>query len=78
MKPDQISAVVDERLARWGRFLREEEATPTVIVGLGWPGARRDRHEAVITCPEGMSNDQVVEQLQVAIALIRAGRERRP
>lgn len=74
MTPDQIRSSILDRFGRWGRFLEDQDATPTVIVGLGWPGRRRDDYQILLTCPREMTDDQVIEQLLAAVTLIRAGR----
>jgi hypothetical protein len=50
MTPEQIAAAQAERLARWGDFLRQRNATPIMMVGLSWPA-----NELVITCVEEMT-----------------------
>lgn len=74
MAPEQIQEAIEDRFGRWGKFLRENDATPSVIVGLGWPGRCRGKFELVVTCPEEMTEEMAIRQLQAAIALLKAGK----
>jgi hypothetical protein len=74
MTQSEIGGCIADRFDRWGRFLAEQQATPTIVVGLGHPGPLRDRFELIVTCPQGMPEEQMVQALQSALALLRRGR----
>lgn len=70
----QIGECIDDRFGRWGKFLRAQDATPTVVVGIGHPGPLRDGFELMITCPEETSQADVVQALEAALAILRRGK----
>lgn len=65
----QIAAGVDDRLARWGKFLRDNGALPTLIVGM-----KVDGNVPVVTTVEHLEDDLVAGLLEAVAAAIRAGR----
>ena len=69
MTPEQIEAARAQRIERWAEFLRQQDATPVMCVGLTHPG-----NELVITCTEEMTGRQVEHVLTGAVGLIRRGR----
>jgi hypothetical protein len=61
-----VGEVIDDRFARWGELLRLERATPLFVLGLSQP-----EDKLVVTAPEELSDEQLLELLGAAAALIR-------
>lgn len=68
MKPRDVDSVIRDRFFRWGKFLRDRNATPVLIMGLAHP----DR-QLVITTVEQMTDKQIELILIGALAAVRAG-----
>jgi hypothetical protein len=69
MTPQQIDIAISDRFRRWGRFLRQEGATPMVVLSL----RARDR-ELVITTVEEMPDELIRDALIAAAAAISEGK----
>jgi hypothetical protein len=68
MKPREIDAAIADRFARWGKFLRDRNASPVLIMGLTHPD-----HQLVITTIDEMTDAQIQEALSAALLSLRAG-----
>jgi hypothetical protein len=70
-----IDAVIEDRFARWGKFLREQAATPILMVGL----TRGPGSAFVVTTCEEMTDSQIEATLRAGLAIIeRRRRDSRP
>ena len=70
-----IEDVIADRFERWGKFLREQNATPIMMIGL----TRGPGSSFVVTTVEDMSDDQIEATLRAGLALMeRQRRDRRP
>ena len=67
MKPDEITA---ERLQGWRARLREENATPICLIGIGH---QQKRGQLVLCVPEGVDDDLLVGSLLFALESIKPG-----
>ena len=74
MTPQKIKECIADRFDRWGTFLASQDATPSVVLGLGGPGNHRQDYEIVVTCPEEEDEAQIIVQLEAALTLLRHGR----
>lgn len=70
-----VDAVIEDRFGRWGKFLREQRATPILMVGLtAGPGSA-----FVVTTCEEMTDSQIEATLRAGLAIVeRRRRESRP
>ena len=65
----EIDAAIKDRLGRWGRFLREQHALPSLIVGF----TPREGKVVITTC-EGMPTQLIINTLAGALELARRGK----
>ena len=65
-----IDDIIDERLRKWGEFLRERQATPVLMVGLTRQGGR---WQFAVTACEEAQDTEIQDMLVRAIAEVRAG-----
>ena len=66
MTDNQIEAVIGDRFGRRTRHLRDAHATPLFTLGLNV-----DRSEFVLCTLEEVPDEQVVQMLESALALMR-------
>jgi len=69
MTERDIDRIVSDRFGRWGRFLREQGATPIIVLGY-----RHRDGELVITTAEGIADETIRDALIAAAAALSAGR----
>lgn len=70
-----IPAIIADRFNRWGRFLREQNATPIMVVGL----TSGPHSSLVVTTCEEMTDQQIEDTLRSALAMMdRNRRAKRP
>jgi hypothetical protein len=70
-----IDEIIDDRLGRWREFLRSRRAVPVLTLGLK-PSPKK--WDLVLTAPGEVTDAQVVEILEAALAQARARRTERP
>lgn len=70
-----VDAVIEDRFVRWGKFPREQQATPILMVGMTHgPGSA-----FVVAACEEMTDSQIEATLRAGLAIIeRRRRESRP
>jgi hypothetical protein len=62
-----IDETVDERFTRWGAFLKQQQATPLLVLGL-----TKDR-QLVLTTPAGGDDGLIVEMVAAALVMLKRG-----
>jgi hypothetical protein len=66
---NDIERAIADRFGRWGRFLREQGASPLVVLGL-----RADDETIVVCTVEEMPDGLIMDSLVAAARLIAEGR----
>jgi hypothetical protein len=72
MRDEDIDAAIDDRLAKWGKFMRERRATPMLFIGVD-----QRKNELVLTTVNEMTDGEIARILLAAVELFSSGKTTR-